>query len=80
MESATGDSCSTGEEDRHHQGAESHHRPRLEGLAPKAAQQSPSEDQHQKCQDAKGLADNPGKFIEGKPKEFCEDAVPSLGA
>ena len=29
-------------------------------------------------QEAKGLADNPGKFIEGKPKEFCEDAVPRV--
>ncbi|CAE7334861.1 rpl12 [Symbiodinium sp. CCMP2592] len=28
--------------------------------------------------DAKGLADSPGKFIEGKPKEFCEDAVKQL--
>mmetsp|Transcript_48597 Transcript_48597/g.114017 ORF Transcript_48597/g.114017 Transcript_48597/m.114017 type:complete len:182 (-) Transcript_48597:80-625(-) len=28
--------------------------------------------------DAKGLADNPGKFIEGKPKELCEDAVKQL--
>ncbi|CAE7694972.1 rpl12 [Symbiodinium pilosum] len=28
--------------------------------------------------EAKGLADNPGKFIEGKPKEFCEDAVKQL--
>lgn len=28
--------------------------------------------------EAKGLADNPGKFIEGKPKEVCEDAVKQL--
>ena len=27
-------------------------------------------------QEAKGLADNPGKLLEGKPKEACEDAVP----
>mmetsp|Transcript_11074 Transcript_11074/g.13388 ORF Transcript_11074/g.13388 Transcript_11074/m.13388 type:complete len:87 (-) Transcript_11074:96-356(-) len=28
--------------------------------------------------DAKGLADNPGKFLEAKPKEVCEDAVKQL--
>mmetsp|Transcript_67231 Transcript_67231/g.82383 ORF Transcript_67231/g.82383 Transcript_67231/m.82383 type:complete len:185 (-) Transcript_67231:111-665(-) len=28
--------------------------------------------------EAKGLADNPGKLIEGKPKEVCEDAVKQL--
>mmetsp|Transcript_23561 Transcript_23561/g.44485 ORF Transcript_23561/g.44485 Transcript_23561/m.44485 type:complete len:180 (-) Transcript_23561:39-578(-) len=28
--------------------------------------------------EAKGLADNPGKIVEGKPKDFCEDAVKQL--
>ncbi|CAE7280889.1 rpl12 [Symbiodinium natans] len=28
--------------------------------------------------DAKGMADNPGKLIEGKPKDVCEDAVKQL--
>jgi len=28
--------------------------------------------------EAKGIVDNPGKFIEGKPKEYCEDAVKQL--
>ncbi|CAK8990612.1 unnamed protein product [Durusdinium trenchii] len=28
--------------------------------------------------EAKGLADNPGKIIEGKPKEACEDAKKQL--
>ncbi|CAJ1457701.1 unnamed protein product [Effrenium voratum] len=28
--------------------------------------------------DAKGLADNPGKILEGKPKEACEDALKQL--
>mmetsp|Transcript_42068 Transcript_42068/g.78168 ORF Transcript_42068/g.78168 Transcript_42068/m.78168 type:complete len:180 (+) Transcript_42068:70-609(+) len=28
--------------------------------------------------EAKGLADNPGKVVEGKPKEFCEDAKKQL--
>ena len=79
MESATEDSCCTGEEDRHHQGPESHHWPRLEGLAPEAGKHSFQKTYHKWCQDAKGLADNPGKFIEGKPKEFCEDAVPCFG-
>merc|ERR1712060_741448 len=28
--------------------------------------------------EAKGIVDNPGKFIEGKPKDYCEDAVKQL--
>mmetsp|Transcript_93516 Transcript_93516/g.166369 ORF Transcript_93516/g.166369 Transcript_93516/m.166369 type:complete len:176 (+) Transcript_93516:69-596(+) len=28
--------------------------------------------------DAKGIVDNPGKFIEGKPKDYCEDAKKQL--
>eukprot|EP00440_Ansanella_granifera_P014172 gb/GFBE01015402.1/.p1 GENE.gb/GFBE01015402.1/~~gb/GFBE01015402.1/.p1 ORF type:complete len:189 (+),score=77.05 gb/GFBE01015402.1/:1-567(+) len=28
--------------------------------------------------EAKGIVDNPGKFLEGKPKEFCEDAIKQL--
>merc|ERR1712060_444994 len=28
--------------------------------------------------DAKGIVDDPGKFIEGKPKDYCEDAVKQL--
>ncbi|CAE7502019.1 rpl12 [Symbiodinium natans] len=28
--------------------------------------------------DAKGLADNPGKIVEGKPKDVCEDALKQL--
>lgn len=28
--------------------------------------------------EAKGMADNPGKLIEGKPKDICEDAKKQL--
>merc|ERR1712137_7243 len=28
--------------------------------------------------DAKGMVDNPGKILEGKPKEVCEDALKQL--
>eukprot|EP00441_Pelagodinium_beii_P026070 CAMPEP_0197654326 /NCGR_PEP_ID=MMETSP1338-20131121/38787_1 /TAXON_ID=43686 ORGANISM="Pelagodinium beii, Strain RCC1491" /NCGR_SAMPLE_ID=MMETSP1338 /ASSEMBLY_ACC=CAM_ASM_000754 /LENGTH=185 /DNA_ID=CAMNT_0043229757 /DNA_START=53 /DNA_END=610 /DNA_ORIENTATION=+ len=28
--------------------------------------------------DAKGIVDNPGKFIEAKPKDYCEDAKKQL--
>eukprot|EP00930_Biecheleria_cincta_P106354 TRINITY_DN9980_c0_g1_i1.p1 TRINITY_DN9980_c0_g1~~TRINITY_DN9980_c0_g1_i1.p1 ORF type:complete len:212 (+),score=56.42 TRINITY_DN9980_c0_g1_i1:2-637(+) len=28
--------------------------------------------------EAKGIVDNPGKFIEGKPKDYCEDAIKQL--
>eukprot|EP00930_Biecheleria_cincta_P002072 TRINITY_DN10311_c3_g1_i1.p1 TRINITY_DN10311_c3_g1~~TRINITY_DN10311_c3_g1_i1.p1 ORF type:complete len:192 (+),score=62.87 TRINITY_DN10311_c3_g1_i1:52-627(+) len=28
--------------------------------------------------EAKGIVDNPGKFIEGKPKDYCADAIKQL--
>eukprot|EP00930_Biecheleria_cincta_P053293 TRINITY_DN3871_c0_g1_i2.p1 TRINITY_DN3871_c0_g1~~TRINITY_DN3871_c0_g1_i2.p1 ORF type:complete len:211 (+),score=54.44 TRINITY_DN3871_c0_g1_i2:72-635(+) len=28
--------------------------------------------------EAKGIVDNPGKFIEGKPKDYCQDAIKQL--
>eukprot|EP00931_Biecheleriopsis_adriatica_P018767 TRINITY_DN1301_c0_g1_i3.p2 TRINITY_DN1301_c0_g1~~TRINITY_DN1301_c0_g1_i3.p2 ORF type:complete len:179 (-),score=69.82 TRINITY_DN1301_c0_g1_i3:61-597(-) len=32
----------------------------------------------QGLKEAKGMADNPGKVVEGKPKEYCEDAKKQL--